>query len=274
MIEDIQAAIPLGFFLAFMIGPVFFMLIETSITKGVRAAIAFDIGVIIADIIFITISYLSSFQLLENLSNLPGLYIFGGSILSVYGVIVLIKKPNEKEIEEEINNTTKANYLQLFVKGFLLNFINIGVLVFWLGVVVVTGPSLDNKVNRFIVFFSTLITIYFLTDLIKITLAKQLKKKLTPRIIVKTKKILGGLLLVFGLALITKGFLPKDGLNPQTITEEITEKKTTTICCGFYNSRRLADSNRCRRFCRPLPSHSAKTPKRNANLSKFKRYTR
>ena len=48
MIEDIQAAIPLGFFLAFMIGPVFFMLIETSITKGVRAAIAFDIGVIIA----------------------------------------------------------------------------------------------------------------------------------------------------------------------------------------------------------------------------------
>ena len=225
MIEDIQAAIPLGFFLAFMIGPVFFMLIETSITKGVRAAIAFDIGVIIADIIFITISYLSSFQLLENLSNLPGLYILGGSILSVYGVIVLIKKPNEKEIEEEINNTTKANYLQLFVKGFLLNFINIGVLVFWLGVVVVTGPSLDNKVNRFIVFFSTLITIYFLTDLIKITLAKQLKKKLTPRIIVKTKKILGGLLLVFGLALITKGFLPKDGLNLQTITEEITEKK-------------------------------------------------
>ena len=106
MIEDIQAAIPLGFFLAFMIGPVFFMLIETSITKGVRAAVAFDVGVIIADVIFIAIAYLSSFQLLENLSNLPGLYIFGGTILSVYGLIILIKKPNEKEIENEINNTT------------------------------------------------------------------------------------------------------------------------------------------------------------------------
>ena len=32
--------------------------------------------------------------------------------------------------------------------------------------------------------------------------------------------------------------------------------------------RRLADSNRCKRFCRPLPSHSAKTPKRKANLRK------
>ena len=233
MVQDIQAAIPLGFFLAFMVGPVFFVLIETSITKGVRAAIAFDIGVIVADIIFIAIAYLSSFQLLENLSNLPGLYVFGGTILSVYGLIVLIKKPSEKEIENEINNTTKANYPQLFVKGFLLNFINIGVLVFWLGVVVVTGPSLENSANRFIVFFSALMITYFLTDLIKIVLAKQLKKKLTPKIIVKTKKILGGLLLIFGLALITKGFLPKDNLNPQTIMEEITEQKNHNSSLWF-----------------------------------------
>lgn len=221
MIEDIQAAIPLGFFLAFMIGPVFFMLIETSITKGVRAAIAFDIGVIIADALFIAVAYFSSFQLLENLSNLPGLYVFGGTILSVYGLIILIKKPNEKQIENEFNNTTKANYFQLSIKGFLLNFINIGVLVFWLGVVVVTGPSFENSINRFVVFFSTLLIAYFLTDLVKITLAKQLKKKLTPKIIIKTKKILGALLVICGLILITKGFLPKDSLNPQNIIEEI-----------------------------------------------------
>ena len=221
MIEDIQAAIPLGFFLAFMIGPVFFMLIETSITKGIRAAIAFDIGVIIADALFIAVAYFSSFQLLENLSNLPGLYVFGGTILSVYGLIILIKKPNEKQIENEFNNTTKANYFQLFIKGFLLNFINIGVLVFWLGVVVVTGPSFENSINRFVVFFSTLLIAYFLTDLVKIILAKQLKKKLTPKIIIKIKKIIGALLIICGFILITKGFLPKDSLNPQNIIEEI-----------------------------------------------------
>jgi len=221
MIEDIQAAIPLGFFLAFMIGPVFFMLIETSITKGVRAAIAFDIGVIIADALFIAVAYFSSFQLLENLRNLPGLYVFGGTILSVYGLIILIKKPNEKQIENEFNNTTKTNYFQLSIKGFLLNFINIGVLVFWLGVVVVTGPSFENSINRFVVFFSTLLIAYFLTDIVKIILAKQLKKKLTPKIIIKTKKILGALLVICGLILITKGFLPKESLNPQNIIEEI-----------------------------------------------------
>jgi len=44
MIEDVRAAATLGFFLAFMIGPVFLMLIETSITKGVRAASIFTPG--------------------------------------------------------------------------------------------------------------------------------------------------------------------------------------------------------------------------------------
>ena len=221
MIDDIQAAIPLGFFLAFMIGPVFFVLIETSVTKGFRAAVAFDAGVIIADIIFIALAYFSSFQLLENLSNQPGLYVFGGTILAVYGLIIFLKKPNRNDLKAQLSNTFKVNYIELFIKGFLLNFINVGVLIFWLGIIIVTGPSLENDINRFYVFFGSLILAYFITDLFKIALAKQLKKQLTPGIILKIKKLLGIILIICGLVLITKGFLPKDQLNPQTIIEEI-----------------------------------------------------
>ena len=221
MIDDIQAAIPLGFFLAFMIGPVFFVLIETSVTKGFRAAVAFDAGVIIADIIFIALAYFSSFQLLENLSNQPGLYVFGGTILAVYGLIIFLKKPNRNDLKAQLSNTFKVNYIELFIKGFLLNFINVGVLIFWLGIIIVTGPSLENDINRFYVFFGSLILAYFITDLFKIALAKQLKKQLTPGIILKIKKLLGIILIICGLVLITKGFLPKDKLNPQTIIEEI-----------------------------------------------------
>ena len=75
MMQDIQAAIPLGFLLSFMIGPVFFVLLETSAVKGFRAAFVFDLGVILADILFLVVDYFSSFQLLENLSNQPGLYV-------------------------------------------------------------------------------------------------------------------------------------------------------------------------------------------------------
>jgi threonine/homoserine/homoserine lactone efflux protein len=223
MIEDIQTAIPLGFFLAFMIGPVFFVLLETSVTKGFRAAVAFDLGVIVADVFFIGIAYFSSYQLLENLSNQPGLFVFGGMIITIYGIIIFLKKPKKTTTEASEIQFPKNNYLGLFAKGFLLNFINIGVLVFWLGVIIITGPSFENDTNRFLVFFGTMILAYFITDLFKILLAKQLKKKLTPIRILKVKKLLGLILIICGLVLIVKGFLPKDQLNPQEFIEEISE---------------------------------------------------
>ncbi|AEH00845.1 MULTISPECIES: LysE family translocator [unclassified Lacinutrix] len=221
MIEDIQAAIPLGFFLAFMIGPVFFVLLETSVLKGFRAAVAFDLGVIVADALFIAVAYFSSFQLLENLSNHPGLYVFGGTILTIYGFIIYFKKSKKGlETTAEIASP-KTNYLALFAKGFFLNFINIGVLVFWLGIIIVVGPNLDGDTNRFFIFFGAMIGAYFVTDVIKILLAKQLKSKLTPTRIIKIKRLLGLILVVCGTVLIVKGFLPKDQLNPQQIIDKI-----------------------------------------------------
>lgn len=219
MVEDIQAAAPLGFFLAFMLGPAFFVLIETSIEKGFRAATAFDLGVIFSDIIFILIAYFSSYQLLENINNQPGLYVFGGTLLSLYGVSNFIKKTTTQTTTIKAQN--QANYTSLFVKGFLLNIINIGVLVFWLGLVVVVTPNLGGNYKRVVVFFSTLIASYFLTDLIKILLAKRLKSYLRQDNILKAKKALGILIFVFGLFLILKGFLPKKTFSSPNLIEEI-----------------------------------------------------
>ncbi|MDX1364530.1 LysE family translocator [Arenibacter latericius] len=221
MIDDVQAAIPLGFLLSFMIGPVFFVLLETSAIKGFRAALCFDFGVIIADVIFITVAYFSSFQLLENLSNQPGLYVFGGVILLVYGLTNVLKKESKHSMEKI--RVTKGDYFGLFVKGFLLNFINIGVLVFWLGIIIVVGPSLDNDPKRIWTFFGAMIGAYFITDIFKILLAKQLRKKLTKRRIYLVKKGLGIILIVCGVVLIVKGFLPKDKLNIEQGIELIRE---------------------------------------------------
>lgn len=219
MVEDIQAAAPLGFFLAFMLGPAFFVLIETSIEKGFRAATFFDLGVIFSDIIFILIAYFSSYQLLENINNQPGIYVFGGTLLSLYGASNFIKKTTAQTTT--IKEKNQANYTGLFVKGFLLNIINIGVLVFWLGLVIVVTPNLGGNYKRIIVFFSTLIVSYFLTDLIKILLAKRMKAYLKKDNIIKAKKALGILIFVFGLFLIIKGFLPNKTLTSQNLIDGI-----------------------------------------------------
>ena len=215
MIEDVQAAIPLGFIMSFMIGPVFFVLLETSALKGFRAAIVFNSGVIIADILFLVIAYFSSRQLLENLSNRPGLYVLGGVILIIYGILLFVKKQTKNASQENLENTTPPSkgYLGLFIKGFLLNFINVGVLVFWLGLIIVVGPSVNNDPIRIRVFFISMLLTYFIVDIFKILLAKQLKRKLTPKRIHLIKKGLGVLLFICGLVLGIKGFLPKDQFN-------------------------------------------------------------
>ncbi len=232
MIDDIQAAIPLGFLLSFMIGPVFFVLLETSATKGFRAGVSLDIGVILADIVFLLIAYFTSFQLLENLSNQPGLFVFGGMILLIYGIVIFVKKESKKANLKASTGT----YLGLMAKGFLLNFINIGVLAFWLGLIVIVGPSLDNSPNRILLFFGTVIAVYFATDLVKIILAKQLKRYLTRERIVLIKKGLGIILIICGIILITKGFLPKDRFDIQEGLERISETKKPNEKLGLVEA--------------------------------------
>lgn len=209
-IHDFKNAFFIGFFMAFMIGPVFFMLIQTSILKGARAAIAFDIGVLLGDVSFILIAYYGSRSLLEKIKDDPRLFFIGGLILIIYGLITYFNKQNKKEAIEAAKNIeirVKNNYIKLFFKGYFLNFINVGVLAGWLGIVVVVGPTLDMNPKSIFWYFATVILGYAITDIGKILLAKHLKNKMTPLVIYRLKRIMGIILIVFGIFLMLKGFI-------------------------------------------------------------------
>jgi len=218
--DDIKEAVLIGFFLAFMIGPVFFMLIQTSIIKGARAAIMFDFGVILGDIVFILIAYFGSKSLLEEIKDDPRLFYIGGLILLIYGIITYLDKSQKTTIQDEtLVLPEKTDYLKLFLKGFFLNFINIGVLAFWLGMIVVVGSNLEMNPQKIFNYFSVILLSYLITDIGKITLAKQLKKHLTPKVTYKVKRAMGILLMIFGIVLILKGFIPKEKLNFKNVIE-------------------------------------------------------
>lgn len=212
MIDDILAAIPLGFFLSFMIGPVFFVLLETSITKGFRAAMTFNVGVLLGDIVFITIAYFSSYRLITSIKDQPALFAFGGILMLTYGIISFFKlrKTSKLPVDEVAVEIIRKDYFGLFAKGFLLNFINIGVLAFWLAIIITIGPKLDMNQNRMIVFFASVLLSYFVTDLFKIVLAKKLRAYLNPHNIIKIKKLISIVLMVSGFVLMIQGWLPKN----------------------------------------------------------------
>ena len=212
MINDILTGLPWGIFLSFMIGPVFFILIETSITKGFRAALAFDLGVVFGDIFFIGVAYLGSYRLIASLKDKPALFIFGGIVMVTYGIISFVKLKKQAKIQYEAidDEIIKKNYGSLLAKGFFLNIINIGVLGFWLAIIISVGPKLEMQTPRMMTFFTSVIVTYLLVDCLKIVLARQLKSKLTPTNILKIKKAISIVLIVFGVILISQGWFPKE----------------------------------------------------------------
>ena len=223
MIEDIITGIPLGIFLSFLVGPVFFVLLETSAVKGFRAAFVFDLGVVLADIVFISIAYFSSYRLIQSIKNDPAIYIFGGILMLTYGIIsyLKIKKASKKLDENVIIEIKKNNYLNLLIKGFLLNFINVGVLLFWLLILITFGPKMQLDSSRMLVFFSAVIGTYLLVDTGKIILAKQLKNKMTPVNILKIKKTISILLVIFGMTLMFQGWFPSDNKLAKKVFDKI-----------------------------------------------------
>lgn len=222
MFDDIIAAIPFGIILAFTIGPVFFVLLETSATKGFKAAVVFDLGVVLADIIFVTVAFLSTSKLIETFKKDSNFLILGGVLLVFYGVISFIKtsKSFRSIVKEYQKVKIQKNYIQLFIKGFFLNFINIGVLLGWLGFIVVAN-SITSTQQGVIVFITSMILTYFITDIFKIVVAKQIKNKLTPKRIYKTKKLVALAILIFGIILVVQGLFPESKTLIQQNIEEV-----------------------------------------------------
>jgi threonine/homoserine/homoserine lactone efflux protein len=185
-------------------GPVFWVLLETSITKGFKAAVAFDLGVMFADVCFIGVCYLGSFQLLEDEQNKQGLFVLGGTILLLYGLFSWINRTKKNKENLDLQES-KENYFGLAVKGFAINILNVGVFIFWGGVTIVSSPASGKSFTSFVLFFSIVLLSYFITDLLKISVANRFKTLLTGKGIVIVNSIVSLILVVSGVVLILKG---------------------------------------------------------------------
>jgi len=201
---NVLTPITVGFFTAFIMGPVFWVLLETSITKGFKAAVAFDLGVMFADVCFIGVCYLGSFQLLEDEQNKQGLFVLGGTILLLYGLFSWINRAKKSKDQPDIQES-KENYFGLAAKGFAINILNVGVFIFWGGVTIVSSPASGKSFTSFVLFFSIVLLSYFITDLLKISVANRFKSLLSGKGIVIVNSIISLILVVSGVVLILKG---------------------------------------------------------------------
>lgn len=196
----------MGLFLSVLVGPAFFVLLETSITKGFKVALAFDLGVLLADVGFILLAYTFTGEITEMAKQASLIQRIGGGVFVVFGLTSILKKqpvlnaPNAPEFK------LGTESIKLFFKGLLLNALNPGVLIFWLGVVVWALSECEFNESQMFTFIAVTLGTFFIIDLGKIVGARSLKKLMSTRILKRINLITGIILIVFGIVIIVNSF--------------------------------------------------------------------
>jgi len=198
----IKSGVLLGLFLSMLIGPVFFVLLETSIRRGMRDAIFIDIGVLLADVLYLFLAYFSAERIMIWLETYEFLKYTGAGIIIVYGIYTIISKKTPQVAQNiDIKQLKKPIVFGLISKGAALNAMNPAVLAYWLFVCTYQVKGQDIEGFSVVLFFVLCLGTMFLIDLLKIYFASKLKKKLTPKNIAAVSVAVGSILIFIGIAM-------------------------------------------------------------------------
>jgi threonine/homoserine/homoserine lactone efflux protein len=191
-----------GIVLAFLIGPVFFTIIQTSIERGFKSGVWVVTGVALSDSLYILISYLGLYQLFESAQSRIYLAYVGGCILLLFGLYYLFIK--SRKLQQYNPERIKARSpFRLMGKGFLINGLSPMVLIFWIGTVGLATTEFGYTESwEVFTYFAAMLGTVFITDLMKAKLADQLRTVMTVRIIRILNIVLGVTLIVFGARLV------------------------------------------------------------------------
>jgi threonine/homoserine/homoserine lactone efflux protein len=198
VLDAIVKGVLVGLFMAISVGPTLFAVIKYSLHFSYKAGLAFVLGVSISDFMFVTLANVAA-PWLEALKPYERYIGFGGAaFLMIAGLAGLLKKhvPRRPNITPAI--ISGGHYFKIGVSGFLINTLNPGALVTWLGAVtlIANAPAL----YRFMLFGSALVIILSV-DFSKVFLAERIKRLLTPRRILYVQRFSSVCLLLIGVML-------------------------------------------------------------------------
>jgi threonine/homoserine/homoserine lactone efflux protein len=191
-----------GIVLAFLIGPVFFTIIQTSIERGFWNGVLVALGVSLSDIAYVAICYFGIFQFLNEPKWRTTMAYVGGAILILFGLYHMLVK--SRRAMQLVKAASESSGFKYFVKGFVINGITPMVLIFWIGTVSVATLDFGyEKGYELFWFFLALLLTVLSTDVLKAYLAGKLRKLITNRFLMIVNVVVGICLIAFGIQLIT-----------------------------------------------------------------------
>ncbi len=198
MLDAVFKGVLTGITVSFLIGPIFFALMELTIRKGWRSGLFYVWGVILSDVVLIYFLY-KLMQRFDFTQYKFYIGLIGGAVLMVFGALTYYSKSDMQAVHIENIKT----YIGAFLKGVTINLLNPFVVVWWIGVHT-TIKAFDYTLTEQLGFYFSVLFMVFLFDLVKIRFAYYLKQRLQAHKLIWIKKIAGVCLFMFGVAMIIR----------------------------------------------------------------------
>ena len=192
----------LGFVLALSVGPIIFTIIKQSLNNGHKGGFSFVAGVWVSDILLVLLSNMFTSMVATLLEFKKDIAYGGSSFLIAMGLYFVFFKKVHMATDAEGNalRFRKRDMARIFASGFIINTLNPGVILFWLGNATVL--SLTHSLQERIIIFSVCLLVNMSADVGKVMMAGKLRSRLTLRALSIINKISGTLLIGFGIALL------------------------------------------------------------------------
>lgn len=199
MFEAILQGIGAGVLFSFLTGPVFFSMIKTSIESGFKAGFSLAVGVILSDIIFISLTIFSTQFVNYNAEYNQYVGIIGGLFLFGIGTYYLFHKV---KVNYDISDTVKIRKRGYILKGFLMCLLSPSTLMFWIMVGGIISVQLHYTLPEKVLFFVVAMTTQLGMDCMKTYYAAKLRYRIKERNIQALNKIAGAVILIFAARLL------------------------------------------------------------------------
>lgn len=202
MLEAVLKGLALGFVLALSVGPIIFTIIKQSLNNGHKGGFSFVAGVWLSDMVLVLVSNLFTELVSELLTYKKIIAYCGSTFLIAMGVYFAFFKKVHLGTDAAGNTIPfrTSDFARICFSGFLINTLNPGVILFWLGNATVL--SVTHTLQERLIIFSVCLLINMAADTGKVMMAGRLRKRLTIKNLSIINKISGTILIGFGLALL------------------------------------------------------------------------
>lgn len=199
IIDALVKGVLVGLFMAISVGPTLFAVIRYSLNYSYKSGLAFVLGVSVSDFIYVTLANVAA-AWLQHLRPYEHYIAFSGAAaLMIIGAAGFFKKQVPKRPSSVPLPVEGGHYFKIWLSGFLINTLNPGVLITWLGAVTITAntPGLYRAI-----LFGTCLIIILGIDFAKVFLADRIKRLLTARRIIYMHRISSVCIFLIGVSLL------------------------------------------------------------------------